>query len=68
MGYRRKESSNEGNLMATKLAAAQTRMFHDAFVCRDCKRKIRTQAVRVIAKKVKCPGCGGYSFRPIRKK
>lgn len=54
--------------MATKLPVAQNRMFHDAFVCRDCKRKIRTQAVRVIAKKVKCPGCGGYAFRPIRKK
>jgi len=54
--------------MATKLPIAQTRMFHNVFVCRDCSRKIRTQAVRVIAKKVKCPGCGGHTFRPVKKK
>lgn len=59
---------NEGIVMATKLPIAQTRMFHDVFVCRDCNKKVRTQAVRVIAKKVKCPTCGGYNFRPIRKK
>ncbi|MEI6850137.1 MAG: hypothetical protein WCK29_03790 [archaeon] len=54
--------------MATKLPIAQTRMFHNVFVCRDCNKKIRTQAVRVIAKKVKCPKCGSHIFRPVRKK
>lgn len=54
--------------MATKLPIAQTRMFQNVFVCRDCNKKIRTQAVRVIAKKVKCPKCGSHIFRPVRKK
>ncbi|MEK6928643.1 MAG: hypothetical protein AABW65_01655 [Nanoarchaeota archaeon] len=54
--------------MAAKLLIAQTRMFANVFICRDCSKKIRTQAVRVIARKVKCPRCNGKSFRPIRKK
>jgi len=54
--------------MATKIAAAQKRMFHDVFVCRDCKKKIRSQSVRIVAGKVRCPRCGGRAFRPIRKK
>ncbi len=54
--------------MAAKLPIAQIRMFSGVFVCRDCSKKVRTQAVRVIAHKVKCPRCGGHTFRPIRKK
>ncbi len=54
--------------MATKLPIAQTRMFAGVFVCRDCNKKIRTQAVRVISGKVTCPRCKGHVFRPIRKK
>ena len=54
--------------MATKIPIAQKRMFHNVFVCKDCSRKVRTQAVRIIARKVKCRGCGGKAFRQIRKK
>jgi len=54
--------------MATKIPIAQKRLFHDVFVCRDCSKRIRTQPVRVIAKKVKCPTCGSRAFRPVRKK
>lgn len=54
--------------MATKIPIAQKRMFGDVFVCRDCSKRIRTQAVRVIAKKVKCPRCNSKIFRPVRKK
>ncbi|MBS3091518.1 hypothetical protein J4217_03675 [Candidatus Pacearchaeota archaeon] len=54
--------------MATKILIAQKRLFGDIFVCRDCSKKIRTQAVRVIARKVKCPKCNGKSFRPVKKK
>jgi len=54
--------------MAAKLPAAQKRMFENVFICRDCSKKVRTQAVRVIAKKVKCPRCGRRSFRPIKRK
>jgi len=54
--------------MATKIPVAQNRMFGNVFVCRDCNHRIRTQAVRVIAKKVRCIKCFGYNFRPVRKK
>ncbi|MDO8564265.1 MAG: hypothetical protein Q7R87_04610 [Nanoarchaeota archaeon] len=54
--------------MAAKIPIAQKRLFGDVFVCRDCNHRIRTQAVRVIAKKVKCVKCNSRTFRPVRKK
>ncbi|MEK6889135.1 MAG: hypothetical protein AABW80_03445 [Nanoarchaeota archaeon] len=54
--------------MATKIPIAQIRLFANVFVCKDCNKRIRTQALRVIAGKIKCPRCGGHAFRPIRKK
>ncbi len=54
--------------MATKIPAAQNRMFKGVFVCRDCNQKIRTDAIRVIGKKVRCRRCGSHAFRPIKKK
>lgn len=54
--------------MATKIPVAQKRLFHNVFICRECNQKVRTQAVRVIANKVKCRRCGSKVFRPIRKK
>ncbi len=54
--------------MATKIPAAQKRLFQNVFVCKNCSKKIRTQTVRVVARKVKCPRCGKRSFRQIRKK
>lgn len=54
--------------MATKIPAAQKRMFQNVFVCKDCNKKIRTQAVRILNNKVRCVRCGGRAFRQIRKK
>lgn len=54
--------------MATKIPVAQKRMFEGVFVCRNCNKKIRSQAVRITAGKVKCPKCDSRAFRPIRKK
>jgi len=54
--------------MATKLPIAQTRMFHNVFICRECNKRIRTQPTRVIAGKVRCSKCGSKHFRPVRKK
>ena len=54
--------------MATKIPIAQKRLFANVFVCRDCNHKVRTQAVRVIAGKIKCIKCNGKHFRPVRKK
>ena len=54
--------------MAAKLPVAQTRMFKGLFICRDCNQKIRSDAIRVIAKKIVCRKCGGKVFRPVRRK
>ncbi len=54
--------------MATKIPTAQKRMFENVYICKICNKKIRSQPVRIIAGKVKCPRCDGRSFRPIRKK
>jgi len=54
--------------MATKIAIAQKRLFGDVFICKKCNKKVRSQAVRIIAKKIKCPKCNSKSFRPVRKK
>ena len=54
--------------MGAKIAIAQRRLFADVFVCKDCNRKLRSQAVRIISGKVKCPKCNGRAFRTIKKK
>lgn len=54
--------------MATKIPVAQKRMFHNVFVCKKCKKKIRSQPFRIIAGKVKCPRCDSRAFRTVRKK
>jgi formylmethanofuran dehydrogenase subunit E len=54
--------------MATKIPAAQKRMFEGVFVCKKCSKKIRSQPVRVTAGKVKCSRCDGRAFRPVKKK
>lgn len=54
--------------MAAKIAVAQSRLFGNVFVCKDCSHKTRTEAVRVLAGKVKCRKCGSRKFRQIRKK
>ena len=54
--------------MATKIPVAQKRMFQNVFVCKDCRKKMRTQAVKVASGKAKCPRCGSNALRTIRKK
>lgn len=54
--------------MATKVPVAQKRMFENVFVCKKCSKKVRSQAIRIIAGKVKCPRCDARSFRPIKRK
>jgi DNA-directed RNA polymerase subunit RPC12/RpoP len=54
--------------MAAKIPTAQRRLFGNVFICKNCSKKIRSQAVRIISGKVKCPKCSGRSFRAIKKK
>ena len=54
--------------MATKILAAQQRLFKNVFVCKDCGTKIRAEPQKIIEGKVKCRSCKRRAFRPIRKK
>jgi len=54
--------------MATKIPAAQERMFRNVFVCRDCSTKVRSDPRKIIEKKTRCRRCGKRNFRPVRKK
>jgi len=54
--------------MATKLPAAQARLFKNVFVCKNCKTKIRAEPRKILEGKVRCRKCLGKAFRPIRKK
>ncbi len=54
--------------MATKIAAAHNRIFKNMFVCKACGQKMRSESVRVIAKKIICRRCGKKTFRPIKSK
>jgi len=54
--------------MATKIHAAQIRMFKNIFVCKKCGQKMRTDSIRVIAGKTKCRRCGKDAFRPKKAK
>ena len=54
--------------MATKIPAAQARLFKNTFVCKRCSTKARADSRKVIEGKVKCRRCNCKVFRPIRKK
>lgn len=54
--------------MATKIPAAQARMFKNVFVCKNCRSKIRSESRKVVEGRLRCRKCGGKAFRPISKK
>jgi ribosomal protein L40E len=54
--------------MATKIPAAQNRLFKNMFVCRVCNQKMRLEPGKVITGTVSCRKCKAKAFRPIRKK
>ena len=54
--------------MATKIPAAQARMFKNVFICKNCKSKVRAAPRKILEGKVRCRKCLGKAFRPIRKK
>ena len=55
-------------IMATKIPAAQNRLYKNAFVCKVCKHKMKVEPLKIIAGKVRCRKCKGVDFRPVRKK
>ena len=54
--------------MATKVLAAQNRLFRNVFVCKVCKHKMRMDSLKLLKGKVRCRKCKARDFRPIRKK
>ena len=51
-----------------KFPEAEARIFHNIFVCKKCKSKIRAQSIKVIEGKVTCRKCGSKALRTVRKK
>ena len=54
--------------MATKIPAAQNRLFKNTFVCKKCKHKVRVDPLKILSGKVRCRKCSGKDFRTIKKK
>ncbi|HLD12359.1 MAG TPA: hypothetical protein VJB87_02070 [Candidatus Nanoarchaeia archaeon] len=50
-----------------KFPEAIARLFKGVFVCKRCKKKVRTNSQRILNKEVLCRGCGGKAFRAIKK-
>jgi len=51
-----------------KFEEANARLFKNIFVCKTCKRKVRSTMMKVIAGKTNCRKCGDKALRPRRKK
>jgi len=54
--------------MATKIPAAQERLFKNVFVCRNCSHKMRADPKKVAEGKVRCRTCKKRALRQIKKK
>ncbi|MBU2639976.1 MAG: 50S ribosomal protein L40e [Nanoarchaeota archaeon] len=51
-----------------KFAEAAARLFHNVFVCKRCKSKVKADVRKILLKKISCRKCGGKSFRAIKSK
>ncbi len=51
-----------------KFPEADTRLFKNRFVCRDCKSVTKTTIMKVLAGKSSCRKCSGTALRVKRKK
>ena len=51
-----------------KFPEATARMFHNVFVCKKCKTKVRAHPQKVRQGKVTCRRCGGKAFRAKKSK
>ena len=54
--------------MATKIPAAQARLFKNVFVCKSCGQKMKADPLKIINKNIKCRRCQKKNFRPIKSK
>ena len=51
----------------SKFPEASARLFHNVFVCRNCKKKVRSTPQKITLKQVVCKRCGKKVFRAIKK-
>ncbi len=51
-----------------KFPEANTRIYKNIFVCKDCKTRIRANQMKVIQGKISCRKCKSRSLRTVRKK
>ena len=51
-----------------KFPEAEARKFHNIFVCKRCKSKVKAPNLKVLAGKVSCRKCGAKELRPVKKK
>lgn len=51
-----------------KFPEAHARLNKNAFVCKDCKTKIKAQQMKVLQGNVRCRNCKGSSLRTVRLK
>lgn len=51
-----------------KFPEAVARLYHNVFICKRCKSKIRAQPQKVLQKKVKCRKCKSTALRPVKSK
>ena len=54
--------------MATKILAAQRRLFRNVFICKNCGKKMRADPGKIAEGRIKCRGCQRRAFKPARKK
>jgi formylmethanofuran dehydrogenase subunit E len=52
----------------TKFPEAEARRFHNIFVCKVCKSKIRAPNMKVIEGRISCRKCANKKLRTVKKK
>ena len=50
-----------------KFPEASKRLYENVFICKKCKRKVRSTPQKVIQKKLSCRNCQGKNFRLAKK-
>jgi len=51
-----------------KFEEADARLFKNKYVCRNCKKVIKSPRKKIFDKKATCKNCQGHNFKPKRKK
>ena len=51
-----------------KFPEAAARLFHNTFICKKCKSKIKADIRKILDKKISCRKCGGKAFRAAKSK